>query len=229
VVSITDSTGSFALNTGKKITLSDANAKIEGKNASNATVYDIRATAGAELTAGETSRAVVFKSAAIEGTDASYAGLTGTATAATLAFGAQASTLTIKVDTEIKGVILDVSAFGSIVVEEGIELALVHNGTSGQSSGGIFTKAGGALTVNAVKANGTTLQGNDTAGLTTDTAAGLAAATVAKTNSGTSAVGTDDQTEPASGTITPASGSYTITQDTTFTASTNEITPAAGT
>ena len=154
-VTITGS-GAVALATGKKITLGHAtDAKIAGST------YEItpesEQTTGT-LTAGVDDTAVVFLAARIDGADTTGNILVEKTTdpdsAATLTFGTADSTLTVKGNTAIGGVILDVATKGKIVVSNGYTLMLALGaGTNHVGSGGIYTKAGGVDTVNAVKAN----------------------------------------------------------------------------
>ncbi|MDR1786385.1 MAG: hypothetical protein LBR23_08020 [Spirochaetaceae bacterium] len=202
-----------ALATSKAITLGHASAKISGST------YNFTPESGktdGTLTAGVTSTAVAFGYNAIAGYTAPGAALT--TTAATLTFGTSDSVLAVSGDTTVTGVILDVSSKGKISIANGKVLTLAYAGTSGAASGGIFTKAGGITTVNAVKANAV----EDTTALSPDTAATLAEATISTSAGSTSAV---KAATPASGTITGGSSGTDIDKNDTFAVSAAVITP----
>jgi hypothetical protein len=194
--------GGLALAATKKITLGHAEAKIVGGTAYEIVPGGTTAETDGTLTAGVTDTAVVFTAAGISGYDTSTTPIpivdNGSAsTTATLAFGTAAGTagptLTVKDATGIGGVILDVSAKGTIKVDAAKVLTLkLGAGTDAVGSGGIFTKTGAK---GGAKANGV----NSTE-LTSNNLAGLAAAKVAASPSVTAVGGAT----PADGTITGA-------------------------
>jgi hypothetical protein len=208
--------GSFALDTGVAVTFADTGEI-------TAPTYGITAESGdstGTITAGVAGTAVVFTSDAIIGADATYESLAAKATdptsAATLTFGDADSELTISGATTVTGVILDVSAKGKITVEASQTLTLgLGDGTNGVASGGIFTKTDALISITAVKANGV----EATVALATDTAAGLASATIAATGTNTAV----EAATPAAGVIT---GAITIDIEDEFTVASNAITVA---
>jgi hypothetical protein len=210
-------TGRVDLVAGKKITLGAAAAKIVGS-----TAYEITPANGettGTLTAGVANTKVTFRAAGIEGYynsggQALVAHTTDPTSAATLAFGGTAGpTLAIKGATTVGGVILDVSSKGNITVDSGQTLTLgLGAGQNHIASGGIFTKAGGVTTINAVKANGVQ---NGTK-LNTDTAAGLGEAKIAATGAADSV----QAASPASGVITGGTNTV-IDKEDTFTVGAN--------
>jgi hypothetical protein len=76
--------------------------------------------------------------------------------AATLAFGAQDSVLTVKGDTVLEAVTLDVATKGKISVAADQKLTLKLAGEDGVLSGGIFAKAVANGSGSVVKANAAT-------------------------------------------------------------------------
>ncbi|MDR0683928.1 MAG: hypothetical protein LBF83_02220, partial [Spirochaetaceae bacterium] len=221
-VTITGS-GAVALATSKVITLGHASAKIAGGAAYEITPETDQTTG--TLTAGVDDTAVAFLAARIDGVDSEGTPLvektTDPTSAATLTFGTKNSELTIKSATAIGGVILDVATTGKIVVNNGYTLTLALGAGPGHvGSGGIYTKAGGVSTVNAVKANAK----EDTAALSPDTAAGLGSAAISTTTGSETAVKADN---PAIGTITASGANVTIDKDDTFAVSGAVITASS--
>jgi hypothetical protein len=219
--------GALALVETKKITLGHANAKIVGGTAYEIVPGGETAEIDGTLTAGVDDTAVVFTAAGIEGYDTTGGALvadTAGASAATLAFGAASGTgptLTVKDATGIGGVILDVSAKGTIKVDPAKVLTLkLGAGTDKVGSGGIFTKASTAAT--AVKANAATQ--NATPGLADASVLASAkveakeAASIGANDIGTGSTGT----VAAAGTITGAADTgTTIDKNDTFTVTTS--------
>jgi hypothetical protein len=209
--------GTVTLAKDKAITLAHAtDAKIRG-----GTAYEF--TPETDKTDGKLTASVAdvtFSAAAISSAGAA------TPSAATLTFGTKDSTLTIKGDTSISGVVLDVATNGEIVVEEDIVLTLALAGTDGVLSGGIFTLATTTSANSAVKANATVVGTSDT---TIANAAVVGTAKLEAANaSGISANGNlgtgGASTAPASGTITGISGGTTIDTADTFAVSGAAIT-----
>jgi hypothetical protein len=161
--------GALELAASKAVTLGDGAAKITG------TTYEITAVASSSdgtLTAGASLGAVVFTASKISG----MAGKVSLA-AATLVFGTNDSVLTVKGDTVLEAVTLDVATKGKISVNANQKLTLKYVADdNGVLSGGIFTVAvSGGTAGGAVKANAATPQ--TTNGAIADAAA-LAAAKV---------------------------------------------------
>jgi hypothetical protein len=202
---------------GKKITLGNATAaKIAG-----GTAYEITPESNntnGTLTAGGDGTAVVFTAAGIEGygyDGESFAdAATDPASAATLAFGAADSKLAVKGATTVAGVILDVSAKGSITVAANQKLTLGLGAGAGHiASGGIFTKASTAKS--AVKANAATQASSPDIDLAK---AGSAKVKKSATGEANNLVTGSASTEPAAGVITGTAGTgTTIDKDDTFT------------
>jgi hypothetical protein len=184
--------GALALVAGAEVTLGDDAAKITG------TTYEITAVASSNdgtLTAGEA--AVVFTASTISGMNEKKE-----AAAATLAFGTKDSVLTVKGDTVLEAVTLDVATKGKISVAANQKLTLKYvagDDDDGKLSGAIFTKAvSGGTAGGAVKANAATPKSSSGA---IATSAVLAAAAVeAALTAGVSADGNLGTGDDGSGT-----------------------------
>jgi hypothetical protein len=206
--------GGFAL-AGGTVTLAHANAKIAGGSA-----YEITPDGTTGTLTGDNG-VVVFESNAISGYD-NEGPLADSA--ATLAFGVTDSELTIKADTTLNAVILDVAAKGVITVEEGKKLTLGLGADANHiSSGGIFTvavatgTAGGAVKANAVTPKDSSGEIGDADALAGAKVLKLAADAGATFDAGDLAAGaTPGTSDPAAGVITGADGDTTIDAADTF-------------